>query len=204
MSRVLALSRKPRIYIPNDFEGVESPPKFTVRSMTRTEYLEFQMEQADLFTEDDRVHLLELQKSMEARQKDHEAQPNDDGTIDALKELWDAQRLLTKRRLSNRRTCLKILRDKKYLTGWDNITVEEENEITILPFDPDNIDCLTDDIITELCNNILGAVAGDDLGNSGNPSSVENGTENKQMTEKNGTAETVETQATTGTETVSQ
>jgi hypothetical protein len=212
MSRVLALSRKQRIYIPEDFKGEPNPPKFTIRSMTRTEYLEFQMEQADFFTEDDRIHMIELQDRIQARQKAEDAKEEEtvetpkeeENSVDAFKDLWGAGRLLTKRHLSNRKTCLDILRDKEYLTGWENITVEEDEGTVALPFNFDNIDCLTDDIMTEICNDILGAVSGEDLGNSGNPSSVESGIETNQTTEKNGTAESVESQDTIATEIVNQ
>jgi hypothetical protein len=197
--KVLALSRKPRPYILKDHRKESNPPIFTIISMTQTEKYELQVEQLSATQDLDVQKLFDVKKKFDARIEAEKAKAEDGKTAQANgedimdefgDEMIEASRFIVKSKLANRRTWLTILRDKKKLVDWRSVPVEGENGIEMLPFDPENIDCLPDEILNELCDEILGIIGEPEAKNSEGLLSAESGQEARQITEQDGTAKT--------------
>lgn len=193
--KVIALSRKARPYIPKDFREETSPPKFFLRSMTRLEYLEFHINnppETDITKAGDILRRLQgTLKGLEGDEKDkkdekaiQELSPQD------MADFVEASRLTTIGRRDRLRRNIMAL--KTHLDGWENVPVEVDGKNELLEFSEENIECLDETLIAELAAEIMGEISGPDTGNSEEPSSALNGTENSQTAEKDGTAETVE------------
>jgi len=194
--KVLALSKKHRSYIPKDFREEENPPRFTLRSMTRLEFYEFQNANKDPNMTKNVTRARELTTRLQERMKTLKTTTDNSQEIsqDAVEigyDVIETAALTGEIRASNLKRNVKLLRDKDYLTGWENVPVDVDGEF--LEFSKENIECLDEDLIEELAMEISGAIGEPNSKNSMTPLSVESGTENNRAVEKDGIALSVET-----------
>jgi len=157
--KAIALSKKPRIYIPKDFRNEENPPKFKIRSISKIEHLQIQAEEpikANIFD-----NLSKLQEAMQ--------RVKDGGEIDNSNSINIDLNALISAQLSTMKTQLKILR--LCLLGWENVFAQIGDTVEPLEFNQDNIECLDQEIINELVNEIIGVITQEEQKNSVTPSS---------------------------------
>jgi len=199
MKRTIALSPKPRTYIPKDFKEEANPPKFCITSMTEFEVDEFQIANKDATMNASMEELQELQIRFQAMPKPIEPKEGEEPGEDQLpsseimKLLADMQWCRRKMEAKTLIFNIKVLKSG-HLKGWENVPIETEDGEEMLEFSMDNIPYLKRDLIEELTMEIMGMIGEPDQKNLEIPSSVENGIETKQTMEKDGIVQTVEKQ----------
>ena len=167
--RAIALSKKPRAYIPKEFRDEANPPKFMLRSITRREMLQIQASNPikPRITDD----LSKLQ-SVLAGFEGKKPEEIDAKTISAL-ESFDVAPIV---QLSLDTLTIHIEVLKLCLTGWENVPVSDTET---LPFDKNSVECLDTEIITELANEVMGTVTEEEAENLEEVSASQSGPEMK-------------------------
>lgn len=162
--KVLGISKKPRSYIPTQFISDEFPPVFTIRSLTKREQAEVDAAHpisAELLESAIQASRIAEDESITAEQRIEKLKGYDYLSLSAISR---------KRQLAYLRLAL---------SGWSNVPVREGAGISMLEFSPDNIDCLDDDMLAELANEVLGIVSQEDRQGLEEPSSPQSGQEAK-------------------------
>lgn len=168
--RPIALSKKPRTYVPKDFRDEENPPEFTLRSITRREMLQIQAKHSQKIRVSD--NLAELQTALASI----EGKKPDEITEEDLSVLSGLDLTpMVQVSLDTLNTHIEVLQGGR-LSGWKNVPVSDTE---FLPYDPENIECLDAAIITELANEIMGVVTPEEAENLEEVSASQSGPEMK-------------------------
>ncbi len=205
--KALALSKKPRTYIPKDFRSEENPPKFNGRSLSRREYLQLQVENPKTVFGGEMNVMVEKLQTIQASleepdkstvQSEEKQKVSEDervrSALEALKGL--DMNLITKSSLNN--LDFQVVTLKKALSGWENVPADDGE---MLEFSPDNIECLCQSLIFELFSEFTGALTEIERKNLDTPLLSQNGPETMMET---GTAQPVEELSLQNIETVNQ
>lgn len=176
--KAIALSPKPRTYIPVDYRDEENPPEFTIRSLSKREVMQLQIEYPTKqinFADLDKIAT--VIKALEGVEEDENAMSEAE-QIEAVALLKDVDMSQTSIfYLDNLKLQIACL--KKGLLGWKNVPAQNGDEIEEMPFDVDDIEFLASEIILELVKEITGGLTEIDRKNSLTPSSSQNGQEMK-------------------------
>ncbi len=168
--KAIALSKKPRTYIPKEFRGEENPPTFTIRSITRREMLMIQSKHEQQFRiTDDIAKLQSVITSLEDNKRGEEAENE---ALSSLSNL-DLKPII---QASLNALTIQIDILTKCLSGWENVPVSDTE---FLPFNLSDIDCLDPEIIVELANEIQGIVTPEESENLEEVSASQSGPEMK-------------------------
>ncbi len=171
--KVLAISKKPRPYVLKDYRGEQDPPTFTIRSATKSEYHAVCIK-----------HPIDL--AVKSASLDEKGKPKLDFERGNAADL--SQQIYARNLAFVKLGC----------SGWENVP-DELGEA--LQFSEEAIECLHDDVISELANVINGTITEEDSKNSDTQSSPENGSETTGAGE---TAISVKENTSTAKETASQ
>lgn len=179
---VTALSKKVRKYTPKELRGQEGAPVFMLRSLTRFENLEI-MSNSDI---DIPANIVAEGDTKDVAEKLSEKLA--EGSMGALYRIS----------LNSLKTNLEILRIA--LSGWETIKDEEGDEVK---FSSENIELLSDDLMTDLVQEVTGVTDEVTEKNSGKESPSLSGSE-KETTQESGTAATVKEKSSSEPETVKE
>jgi len=167
--KILAISSKPRIFVPECCKDMETPPKFTVKSISKRQYLNAIADSSYKIPQS----LLKFAESTDKDKKIEDLKDIDIGLI----------RSLTLQGLENK---IKIL--EVGCTGWEDVV---DSEGDLMEFAVENFEFLNEEIMDEVVNTIIGHLSETDEKNSGSPLSSLSGSEAGDA-EKAGTATVVE------------
>lgn len=170
--KVIALSKKPRVYIPKEFRDEPNPPEFKLRSITRHEMLQIQASNPNkIKIGGDIAKLQDVLKSLDV-------QKSEDINDEALAVLADLDFTpMVEASLTTLSIHIKVL--EIALSGWNNVHISEAE---ILPFNKDDIDCLDEKIIAELANEAMGTITDEEAENLEEVSTSQSGPESKDGT----------------------
>jgi hypothetical protein len=167
--RPIALSKKPRAYIPKEFRDEENPPEFTLRSISRREMLQIQANHPQrLSVTDDLAKIQVALASIEGKKPD-EITEEDLSVLSGLDLTPMVQASLNTLNIH-----LEVL--QRCLSGWKNVPVSDTE---FLSFDKESIEYLDAAIITELANEVMGVVSPEESENLEEVSASQSGPEMK-------------------------
>jgi hypothetical protein len=164
--KVLALSRKPRTYIPTEFRGQPDAPTFEIRSITKREHLAITAEM------DMRLDVNSL-KAMALAIEGKDPTSTDSGASVPIGKL------------NQQMYEVRLAVVKKCCSGWTGVP-DADGEM--LPYSEENVELLNDELLMELGNEIMGIIGGPDQKNLETPTGESSGTEQSQTKAEDGTA----------------
>jgi len=168
--KVLALSRKERTVIPDDFKSEKNPPKFTVKSISKRQHLLILAEHSGK---------VEVPASMLTPEgQDGSAEPKA-GTVTIGPELWKGV-------VADLDGKIAVL--KKGLVGWVDVL---DSAGDVFEFEEENFEFLDESILDFLVHEISGTLTEEEEKNSDTESPSSSGSGTKK-TQTSGTATTAE------------
>lgn len=167
--RPIALSKKPRTYIPKEFRDEENPPEFTLRSISRREMLQIHAAHSQKIRIGDNLSELQTALASIESKKPEEIGEEDLSVLSGLDFTPIVQASLDTLNIH-----IAVLRVG--LSGWKNVPVSDTE---FLQYDPESIECLDAAIITELANEVMGVVSPEESENLEEVSASQSGPEMK-------------------------